>query len=138
MSLFRPVTKWGDMVTLPGAAPEMVRKAFKQAETERPGATFLILPEDVAERRTDGEPLPVNVPRDPAPSEDQVHRAIHVLAEAEHPVVLAGAGVARDGAMDALAAVAANASTCPSRRRSWARACSPTTTPTRSARSGSW
>ncbi len=102
VSLFRPVTKWGDMVTLPGAAPEMVRKAFKQAETERPGATFLILPEDVAERRTDGEPLPVNVPRDPAPSEDQVHRAIHVLAEAEHPVVLAGAGVARDGAMDAL------------------------------------
>ncbi|HTG48405.1 MAG TPA: acetolactate synthase large subunit [Actinomycetota bacterium] len=102
VSLFRPVTKWGDMVTLSGAAPEMVRKAFKQAETERPGATFLILPEDVAERRTDGEPLPVNVPRDAAPSEDQVHRAIHVLAEARHPVVLAGAGVARDGAMEAL------------------------------------
>jgi acetolactate synthase-1/2/3 large subunit len=102
VSLFRPVTKWGDMVTLPGAAPEMVRKAFKQAETERPGATFLILPEDIAERPGDGEPLPVNVPRDPAPSEDQVHRAIHVLAEARHPVVLAGAGVARDGAMEAL------------------------------------
>ena len=52
MSLFRPITKWGDMVTLPDAAPEMVRKAFKQAETERPGATFLILPEDVAERES--------------------------------------------------------------------------------------
>jgi acetolactate synthase I/II/III large subunit len=102
VSLFRPVTKWGDMVTLPGAAPEMIRKAFKQAETERPGATFVILPEDVAELATDAEPLPVNVPRDPAPSEDQVHRAIHVLAGARHPVVLAGAGVARDGAMAAL------------------------------------
>ena len=34
---------------LPAAAPEMIRKAFKQATTERPGATFVILPEDVAE-----------------------------------------------------------------------------------------
>ena len=49
VSLYRPITKWGDMVTLPAAAPEMVRKAFKQATTERPGATFVILPEDVAE-----------------------------------------------------------------------------------------
>ena len=103
VSLFRPVTKWGDMIILRGTAPEMIRKAFKQAETERPGATFVILPEDVAELEAEGEPLQVDVPRDPAPSEDQVHRAIHVLAEARHPVVLAGAGVARDGAMDALA-----------------------------------
>jgi acetolactate synthase-1/2/3 large subunit len=102
VSLYRPVTKWGDMVTLPTAAPEMVRKAFKQAQTERPGATFIVLPEDVAERRTDAQPLPVNVPRDPFPSEDQVHRAAQVLSTASHPVVLAGAGVARDGARDAL------------------------------------
>jgi acetolactate synthase-1/2/3 large subunit len=102
VSLYRPVTKWGDMVTLPTAAPEMVRKAFKQAQTERPGATFIVLPEDVGERPTDAQPLPVNVPRDPFPSEDQVHRAAHVLSAASHPVVLAGAGVARDGARDAL------------------------------------
>lgn len=102
VSLFRPITKWGDMVTLRDATPEMVRKAFKQAETERPGATFLVLPEDVAERETDARPLRVNVPRDPAPADEQVDRAAHVLAEARHPVVLAGAGVARDGAVEAL------------------------------------
>jgi acetolactate synthase-1/2/3 large subunit len=102
VSLFRPVTKWGDMVTLRTAAPEMVRKAFKQAQTERPGATFIVLPEDVAERETDADPLPVNVPRDPFPSDDQVQRAARVLSAAHHPVVLAGAGVARDGARDAL------------------------------------
>ena len=89
VSLYRPITKWGDMVTLPVAAPEMIRKAFKQATTERPGATFVILPEDVAELPGEGEPLPVNVPRDPAPSEEQVHRAAHVLRAATHPVVLA-------------------------------------------------
>lgn len=102
ISLYRPITKWGDMVTVPDAAPEMVRKAFKQAQTERPGATFIILPEDVAELEAKGDPLTVNVPRDPAPSEDQVHRAAHVLETAEQPVVLAGPGVERDGAMDAL------------------------------------
>ncbi len=102
VSLYRPITKWGDMVTLPLAAPEMIRKAFKQATTERPGATFVIVPEDVAELPGEGEPLPVNVPRDPAPSEEQVHRAAHVLRTAEHPVVLAGPGIARDGAIGAL------------------------------------
>ena len=55
VSLYRPITKWGDMVTVRAAAPEMVRKAFKQATTERPGATFLIVPEDVAERECEGD-----------------------------------------------------------------------------------
>jgi len=102
VSVYRPLTKWGDMITLRDAAPEMVRKAFKQAETERPGATFIVLPEDVAERTTDAQPLKVNVPRDPSPSEDQVQRAARALAAASHPVVLAGAGVARDRAVGAL------------------------------------
>ncbi|MGZ8620363.1 MAG: acetolactate synthase large subunit [Actinomycetota bacterium] len=102
VSLFRPITKWGDMITVRAAAPEMVRKAFKQATTERPGATFLIVPEDVAERTVDGEPLKVNTPVDPAPDDRQVHRAVHVLSEAANPVVLAGPGVARDHATEAL------------------------------------
>ncbi len=105
VSVYRPVTKWGDMVTLRDALPEMVRKAFKQAQTERPGATFIVLPEDVAARETDALPLRVNVPRDPAPSEDQVERAAEALARARHPVVLAGAGVARDAAIAALVPV---------------------------------
>lgn len=102
VGLYHPVTKWGGMLTVPEAAPEMVRKAFKQAQTERPGATFLVVPEDVAERTADGSPLPVNVPRDPAPADEQVMRAVEVLEGAEHPVVLAGPGVARDDAGSAL------------------------------------
>src|ERR671918_671378 len=73
--LFQPVTKWGGMITVAEAVPEMVRKAFKQARTERPGAAVLIVPEDVAEEPTDGRPLRVNVPVDPAPAEAQVRRA---------------------------------------------------------------
>jgi acetolactate synthase-1/2/3 large subunit len=102
VTLFRPVTKWGEMIFVPEATAEVVRKAFKQAQTERPGATFVILPEDVGEQEVSGEPLAVNVPRDPSPAEEQVHRAAHVLESARHAVVLAGPGVARDHAEEAL------------------------------------
>jgi acetolactate synthase-1/2/3 large subunit len=41
VGMFRPVTKWADIVLKPEAIPEMVRKAFKLAQTERPGAVYL-------------------------------------------------------------------------------------------------
>ena len=44
VSMFRPVTKWADLVHAPEAIPEMVRKAFKTAQTERPGAVYLAVP----------------------------------------------------------------------------------------------
>ena len=104
VSMFEPVTKWSALVATPGAAPEMVRKAFKLAQTERPGAVYLAVPEDVekAVPPEDAVPLPVNVPRPDEPSADQVARAAVVLAEARHPVVLAGHGAARAGAGPAL------------------------------------
>src|SRR5215217_7806166 len=36
VSMFEPVTKWSALVATPSSAPEMVRKAFKLAQTERP------------------------------------------------------------------------------------------------------
>jgi acetolactate synthase-1/2/3 large subunit len=100
--LFDPVTKWTEMVTVADSTAEMVRKAFKQAQTERPGATVLIVPEDVAGAPVSSEPLAVNRPIDPSPSPAQVARAVEVLDTAECPIVLAGPGVARDDAGDAL------------------------------------
>ena len=40
VGLFRPITKWASTLTLPESAAEMVRKAFKQARSERPGASL--------------------------------------------------------------------------------------------------
>jgi acetolactate synthase-1/2/3 large subunit len=102
VALFRPVTKWDEMIIAPGSAQEIARKAFKQAQTERPGATVMIVPEDVARAPADGDPLAVNQPIDPAPSEAQVARARRILEESRRPVVLAGPGVWREGARDAL------------------------------------
>ena len=43
----RPITKWNARVTSPEIIPEVVRKAFKLAEAEKPGSTHIELPEDV-------------------------------------------------------------------------------------------
>src|SRR5260370_5342553 len=47
IDMMRPITKWNARVGAPEIVPEVVRKAFKVAESEKPGATHLELPEDV-------------------------------------------------------------------------------------------
>jgi acetolactate synthase I/II/III large subunit len=102
--MFAPVTKWSALMATPGAAPEMMRKAFKLAQTERPGAVYLAVPEDVEEAEVPDAlvPLRVNVPRPDEPSAGQVARAAAVLRAARNPIVLAGHGAARAGASAAL------------------------------------
>ena len=104
VSMFAPVTKWSALMATPAAAPEMIRRAFKLAQTERPGAVYLAVPEDVEKSGAPGDAraLPVNVPRPDEPSADQVARAGAVLGAAVNPVVLAGHGATRAGAGDAL------------------------------------
>jgi acetolactate synthase I/II/III large subunit len=103
VSMFAPVTKWADMILTPAAVPEMIRKAFKLAQTERPGAVYLAVPEDIESASAAGlVPLNVNVPRPDVPSHRQIERAAAVLESAARPVVLAGHGAARAGAAGAL------------------------------------
>jgi acetolactate synthase-1/2/3 large subunit len=104
VSMFKPVSKWSALIATPGAVPEMIRKAFKLAQTERPGAVYLAVPEDVEQAAAPGElaPLAVNVPRPDEPSPDQIERAVALLRAARNPVVLAGHGAARAHAGAAL------------------------------------
>jgi acetolactate synthase-1/2/3 large subunit len=104
VAVFRPVTKWAEIILRPEAIPEMVRKAFKLAQTERPGAVYLAVPEDVEQQSIprDAAPLAINVVYDMAPSASQVRRAAEVLNSAKSPVILAGHGAARNDASEAL------------------------------------
>src|SRR6188474_1775473 len=45
--MFEPVTKWNQRVELAGAVPEIVRKAFRVAQLEKPGPTHIELPENL-------------------------------------------------------------------------------------------
>jgi acetolactate synthase-1/2/3 large subunit len=102
--MFAPATKWSALIPTPAAVPEMMRKAFKLAQTERPGAVYLAIPEDVEAEPVAPmlKPLRVNVPRSEDPSPIQIRRAVDVLQAAKAPIVLAGHGAARDRASDAL------------------------------------
>jgi acetolactate synthase I/II/III large subunit len=104
VSMFKPVTKWAAEIKVPGAVPEMVRKAFKVAQTERPGSCYIGVPQDLEEMSVSPQlrPLPRSQVYDSAPSPSQVRRAVKVLEGAKSPIVLAGHGAARDNAQDAL------------------------------------
>src|SRR6187551_1307254 len=47
VSMFKPVTKWNVRLQSPAVIPEVVRKAFKVAQAQKPGPTHVELPEDV-------------------------------------------------------------------------------------------
>jgi acetolactate synthase-1/2/3 large subunit len=104
LSMFKPVTKYAGLVMTSSALPEMVRKAFKEAQTPRPGACYLAIPEDIEQMivPADAKPLPVNVVREDAPFPSQIERAARVLEAAKTPIILAGHGAARSNARDAL------------------------------------
>jgi acetolactate synthase-1/2/3 large subunit len=106
MSMFKPVTKWSASIPKAEVIPEAVRKAFKIAQTEKPGATHLELPEDVAEEQIGDasqlQPLFVQAPVMPEPSPAQVARAVRTISGAQRPVILAGNGVIRSRAHEAV------------------------------------
>jgi acetolactate synthase-1/2/3 large subunit len=103
VNLFAPITKWNARVQRPEIIPEVVRKAFKVAESEKPGATHLELPEDVmAAEMEDASPLPRRRPVKPEPAARELLRAADLIRNAINPVVLAGNGVVRAGAAPAL------------------------------------
>jgi acetolactate synthase-1/2/3 large subunit len=101
--ILEPITKWNARVNSPDIIPEVVRKAFKVAESEKPGATHLELPEDVMGMDVEGlEPLPRRRPVKPEPSARELLKAADLIRNAINPVALCGNGVIRAGAAPAL------------------------------------
>jgi len=102
VNLMDPITKWNARVGDPSIIPEVVRKAFKLAEAEKPGPTHIELPEDVMGEPYSGSPLRRQTPVRTEPSDADVSRAARVLGAARSAVALAGNGVVRNRAVTAL------------------------------------
>ena len=103
VSMMAPVTKWNTRRNSARVIPEAVRKAFKVAQAQKPGATHLELPEDVMGAPLDAEPLPVHQTiRRTEPAAAELLAAADLVTNAISPIVLAGNGVARVGAAPAL------------------------------------
>lgn len=111
LGMFAPVVKWGARIEVPDGTPEVIRTAFRMARLERPGATHVELPEDVAERDVDARPIPVRRTRYAAAREDAISAAAEAINAATAPILLVGNGVVRreaagHGAVTALRAFA--------------------------------
>ncbi len=95
VGMYRPLTKWAWSLVNPDNVPEVVRKAFKLATTEKPGACHIELPEDVAAMEAETDPIPPERLRRPVPDDKIVNRAFQAIREARRPVILAGNGAIR-------------------------------------------
>jgi acetolactate synthase-1/2/3 large subunit len=95
IAMYRPISKWAQSVTNAGNIPEIIRKAFKLAEQEKPGATVVELPEDVAKHDVDRAPLTVTKTRRAAADHKVIAQAAELIGRAERPMILAGNGAIR-------------------------------------------
>lgn len=95
VGLMSPITKYTQQVASGDVIPARVREAFRRAEEERPGATHLELPEDVAEEEVDGRLLAASYSRRPIAELKAVNRTLEMLREARHPMLIIGAGANR-------------------------------------------
>lgn len=99
---FRPITKWNVRVERGDVIPEVVRKAFKLAQTEKPGSCHLEVPTDISKEEVEGAPLsatPINYSQ---PDEDSIRLAAQIINQSKRPIILAGNGVIRGEASDEL------------------------------------
>ncbi|HYL40621.1 MAG TPA: acetolactate synthase large subunit, partial [Candidatus Binatus sp.] len=110
VQMFRPVTKWNTRVERVEAIPEIVRKAFRVAELEKPGPTHVELPENLARLVPEGgdavAPLARGRAYFPEPTDAAIEHAARLVAGSQRPLVLAGNGVLRRHASPALRAFA--------------------------------
>ena len=102
LRVMRPITKWNARLSDAAIIPEVVRKAFKVAEGEKPGSTHIELPEDVMATQVDAEPLPRRRAVHSEPAARELLRAAELIRGAVRPVALAGNGVVRARAAPAL------------------------------------
>src|SRR5215213_9865431 len=77
--LMQPITKWNARLSHPAIISEVVRKAFKVAEGEKPGATHIELPEDVMAAELEGSPLPRKRPVLSEPAARELLRAADII-----------------------------------------------------------
>ncbi|MGB2925250.1 MAG: acetolactate synthase large subunit, partial [Limnothrix sp.] len=102
VAMFAPVTKWNKQIVRPSTAPEIIRRAFKIAQQEKPGAVHIDLPENIAEMEAEGAPLAQDNRGKIYASYRNVNQAAQAIAKAKNPVILAGNGIIRAGASEAL------------------------------------
>jgi acetolactate synthase I/II/III large subunit len=108
LDVFKPTVKWSAPILSWDRIAEIVRLAFREMWTGRPGPVHLEIPAPVMYATGDDASVALLPPSayraiaGPQPSAAQLEEAAELLARAERPLVLSGAGVDRGNANAAL------------------------------------
>ena len=102
VAMFAPVTKWNAQIVRPDNTAEVVRKAFKISQAEKPGAVHIDLPENIAAMPLDSKPLHKDDREKTYASTRSLNAAAAAISKAKNPLILAGNGVIRGHASEAL------------------------------------
>ena len=112
VALFRPLTKWNAALDQAPRLPAMMRRAFREMTTGRPGAVHLALPFDTQKAEVDSAEIWADAahrsfPANPAaPRADDIRAAADALSAASAAVVICGGGPVLAGATQALSDLA--------------------------------
>lgn len=113
VALFKPLTKWNGSLDDAGQLPAMMRRAFREMTTGRPGAVHLALPFDVQKAPVPpdeiwADPRHRSFPAIPAaPDPAAIEAAAAALFATRKAVAICGGGVVIADAMGALGQLAA-------------------------------
>jgi acetolactate synthase-1/2/3 large subunit len=110
LDVYRAAVKWGGPIFEWARIPEVVQLAFREMWTGRPGPVQLEVPAPVLYAAGDGARVRVGAPGSyraapPEPSAARIAELAELLGGAARPLVVAGAGVDRARANDALLAL---------------------------------
>lgn len=100
VSLFAPVSKVSTEILAPEIVPEVIRKAFKDAQAEKPGGAFISVPENIAGMDVDEALLPLKVQSVVASNapKEKVVQAAKLIDDAKYPILMVGNGAIRSRA----------------------------------------
>jgi acetolactate synthase-1/2/3 large subunit len=106
VAMFATVTKWNARLVRPSIVTEVVRKGFKIAQKEKPGAVHIDLPENIAAMEAKGKPLKRDKKEKNYASYESLNEAAAAISHAKNPLILVGNGAIRSDASSAVTELA--------------------------------
>jgi acetolactate synthase-1/2/3 large subunit len=106
VNLFRPITKFSAEIDSPQTVSEVIANAFRAAESGRPGAAFISVPQDIMTGAAEGHALTPVAPERLGPCDlESLVAAAELINAAARPVVLLGLLASQPRAAEAVRAL---------------------------------